>query len=145
MKEGVWVEMDLSYSRCTVSSRHYAIQDGSCPFFCRIRYSIRSTTNFFFRLRILFPLPPPVLISSNQPFSCTFTLALFYHTRFHLSIIPMALARIRLPSFTLVLTSGPYSFYEYPTAIKLDSSVSPAMIPTAPDHLMVYTYSSFVT
>jgi hypothetical protein len=56
----------------------------------------------------------------------------------------MALSRIRLPSFTLVLTSGPQSFHGYPTAITSHSFSAPAMLPPARDHLMVYTYLASV-
>jgi hypothetical protein len=48
----------------------------------------------------------------------------------------MALNRLPLPSFTLVLTSGPQSVRGLPAAIKLDSSLSHTMRPTVRDHLM---------
>ena len=49
----------------------------------------------------------------------------------------MALTRLPLPSFTLVLTSGPQSVHGHPTAIKLDSSSSRTMRPIVRDPLMV--------
>lgn len=101
---------------------------------------IRSVSKLFFRLR---PLPPHH--SPQFPsFSSVFVFALFYHTIFDLFFVHMALTRIPLPSFTLVLTSGPQALHGYPTAFRLDSS-SPAMRPTARDHLMVTTYLAFVT
>jgi len=48
----------------------------------------------------------------------------------------MAITRRPLPSFTLVLTSGPQSVHGYPTTIKLDSSSSHTMRPTVRDPLM---------
>ena len=55
----------------------------------------------------------------------------------------MALTRLPLPSFTLVLTSDPQSLVGYPTTIKLDPS-SPAMRPIVREHLMVISYLAFV-
>ena len=120
-------EMEMSWATPTQFRT-----DDSCLFSSNSQV-IRSVNKLFFRLR---PLP-----SHHSPqfpsFSCVFAFALFYYTIFRLH---MALTRIPLPSFTLVLTSDPQSLHGYPTAIKLDSSSSPAMRPTARDHLMVTTY-----
>ena len=73
-----------------------------------------------------------------------FVFAFFYHTIFNLFLVRMALTRLPLPSFTLVLTSGPQSLVGYPATIKLESSSYPAMRPIVRDHLMVIAYLTFV-
>ena len=108
--------------------------DDSCLFLSNSQV-IRSVTILFFRLRP--PPPPPTAVLSFLLFRVRTLL-------FDLFLVHMALTRIPLPSFTFVLTSDPQSLHEYPTAIKLDSSSSLAMRPTARDYLMVITYLAFV-
>jgi len=77
---------------------------------------------------------------SPTPHYRTFTFKLLFIASFSLFWLisfadHMSPIRKPLPSFTLVITSSHHSLL--PTARQFDSYVSPTMLPTAPDYLMV--------
>ena len=107
-----------SCCQCTVASGHYPIEGGSCPpFFFRVWLSYMKNS------LQLFLLPPTTIL---------ITLALFNY----IQSSDMALSRIRMPSFTLVITSGWHSPHGYPTALKFDPCASYTMLPAVIDLLV---------
>jgi hypothetical protein len=110
-----------SCCQCKVMSRHCPIEDGSCSFFSRVWLGyVKSSLQLF--------LLPPITILTSCFGMPTFTTFNPSH---------MAISRIRMPSFTLVLTSGWHSLHGYPTAIKFDPCASYTKLPVVIDHLLV--------
>lgn len=117
-----WIDEIVVVSSCTVASRHYPIEDGSCPLFFSGLIGLHE------KLGLTLP-PTPNYVFFN----------LFWHLPSFTTFNPshMALSRIRMPSFTLVLTSGWHSLNGYPTAIKFDPCASYTILPIMIEHLLV--------
>lgn len=110
-----------SSCQCRVESRYYPIENGSCSFFFLV------WLGYMKRALQLFLTP------NHSSFHLLWHMPSF--TTFNPSHI--ALSRTRMPSFTLVLTSGWHSLDGHPTAIKFDPCASYTMLPVVIDHFLV--------
>lgn len=120
-----WIDEILVVSAQSHQCINYPIEDGSCSFF------FSGFDWVTWKARFNSSLPPTTILISS------------FHLFWHLPSFPtfnpyhMAISRTRMPSFTLVLTSGWHSLHGYPTAIKFDPCASYTMLPAVIDHLLV--------